>query len=139
MMRRALFLIPLALCLAADPAQEVLDLVTGMAASLSAGNAREFLAAFDPAMPGYQQLRENVNALTRQEAVESFVDVASDEGDAQKRTVQLNWRMRLKRNSDATASTGREQVLKCRFEKQGRKWRITALEPVDFFAPDRKE
>src|SRR5436305_10415149 len=36
MMRRALLLIPLAACLAADPSQEVLELITGMAASQAA-------------------------------------------------------------------------------------------------------
>ena len=135
MKRRALLLIPLAVCLAADPAQEVLDLVTGMAASLSAGNAKAFLAAFDPAMPGFQKLRDNVTALASQAAIESFVDLASDEGDAQKRSVEIDWRMRIKRNGEATASPGREQRIKCRMEKQGRKWRITSLEPVEFFAP----
>jgi hypothetical protein len=135
MMRRALLLIPIAACLAADPAQEVLELVTGMAASLSAGNPKAFLAAFDPAMPGYQKLRDNVVALTGQAEVESFVDVARDEGDAQRRTVELNWRIRIKRRGDATASPGRERRIQCRVEKQGRKWRITAFEPVEFFAP----
>jgi hypothetical protein len=135
MTRRMLFLTPLAACLAADPAQEVLDLVTGMAASLSAGNAKAFLAAFDPAMPGYEKLRANVTALVAQVDVESFVDVASDEGDAQRRYIELNWRMRLKRNSDATASPPRDRRIKCSVEKQGRKWRITSLDAVEFFAP----
>jgi hypothetical protein len=135
MTRRALFLTPLAACLAADPAQEVLDLVTGMAASLSAGNVKAFLAAFDPAMPAYEKLRANVTALVAQVEVESFVDVAGDEGDAQRRTVELNWRMRLKRNSDATASPGRDRRIKCSVAKQGRKWRITSLDAVEFFAP----
>ena len=134
-MRRALLLIPLAACLAADPSQEVLELITGMAASLSAGNPKAFLAAFDPAMPGYQKLRDNVTALLGQAAVESFVDVARDEGDAQRRGVEINWRMRIKRAGDATASAGREQRIRCHVEKQGRKWRITAWEPVEFFAP----
>ncbi|HTS65145.1 MAG TPA: hypothetical protein VMH28_24145 [Candidatus Acidoferrales bacterium] len=135
MTRRALWLIPLALCLAADPAGEVLDLFTDLAASLAAGNAVDFLSKFDRKMPGYEKLSENVTALTRQSDIESFVDLTRNEGDGQNREVEANWKMRIKTGADATASPGRQQLLKCRVEKQGKKWRITALEPVDFFAP----
>ena len=133
--RRALFLIPLAACVAADPSQEVLDMITGTAASLSAGDARAFLADFDPAMPGYSKLRDNVTGLLAHATVESFVDVASNEGDAQSRNVELTWSMRIKHTGDATAAPPREQRIKCRVQKQGRKWRFIAFDPVDFFAP----
>jgi hypothetical protein len=133
MTRLAMWLIPLAACLAADPAQEVLDLFTNLAASLSAGNVPVFMAAFDPAMPGYAKLRDNVTALVNSSTVESFVDVVRDEGDAQRRTVELSWRVRIKRAGDATASAPREQTIRCRVEKQGKKWRITSLEPLEFF------
>ena len=64
MTRRVLLLLPLAACCrAADPAQEVLDLVADAAGALSAGNVALFLKAFDPAMAGYAKLRENVTAL----------------------------------------------------------------------------
>ena len=124
-----------AACLAADPSREVLELVTGMAASLSAGNAREFLAAFDPAMPGYGKLRANVAALVAQGDIESSVEIASDEGDAQKRALELDWRMRVKREQAATAGPIREGRLKVRVEKLGKKWKVTSLEPLEFFAP----
>ena len=100
-----------AACLAADPSRQVLDMITDATASLSAGNARAFLANFDPAMPNYQKLRDNVTTLLSQAEVESFVDVANDEGDAQRRTVELNWRMRIRQNRAATAAPGREQII----------------------------
>jgi hypothetical protein len=136
MLRRALLLlIPLTACAAADPAQEILDRVTGMAASLSAGDVHGFMDAFDPAMPGYGKLRDYITGLAEQGTVESFVDVAEDEGNDRSRKVDLDWRLRIKRERDATAAAPRERRLKCRFEKQGKKWRVTALDPVDFFAP----
>jgi len=142
--RRLLWLIPAALLLAAaDPAQEVLDLFAGLAAALSANDAPQFLAAFDRAMPGYNKLRENVTALagpigvngTPLTAIENYVDVMSDEGDAQHRTVEVNWRMRIKRGGDAIANAPREQRLRCKLEKRGKKWKIVALDQVEFFAP----
>jgi hypothetical protein len=132
-----LFLIPLAVCLAAaaDPAQEVLDLFTNLAASLSAGNAEEFMGAFDKSMPGYSKLRDGVTGLTKVGGIESSVEVVRDEGDAQHRTVEVDWRMRIKSNVDATASVPRQQTIQCKLEKKGRKWKIVSLDPVGYFAP----
>ena len=113
----------------------MLDLFTDVAASLSAGNVPRFLAAFDPAMPGYAQLRENVTALTAQGDVQSFIDPVENEGTNTARTVEWKWTLRIRRGQDATTGVVREQNVKAKVEKRGRNWRITELEPVAFFAP----
>jgi hypothetical protein len=136
MTRRVLLLIPLAACCrASDPAQEVLDLVADAAASLSAGNVSRFLKAFDPAMQGYAKLRENVTGLVALGDVQSLIDPLEDEGDDRRRTVQFRWTLRLQRGEQSASFTRREQVVKCKVEKQRGKWRIVGLEPIDFFAP----
>ena len=136
MRRRALLMLPLAVrCRAADPAREVLDLIADAAASLSAGNAAGFLKAFDPAMAGYAKLRENVTGLIAQGDVQSLIDPLEDEGDDRRRLEQFHWTLRILRGQQATSSARREQVVKCRVEKQGGKWRIVELEPIGFFAP----
>jgi hypothetical protein len=136
MTRRVLLLIPLAACCrASDPAQEVLDLVADAAASLSAGNVSRFLKAFDPAMQGYAKLRENVTGLIALGDVQSLIDPLEDEGDDRRRTVQFRWTLRLQRGEQSASFTRREQVVKCKVEKQRGKWRIVGLEPIDFFAP----
>jgi hypothetical protein len=136
MTRRVLLLVPLAACCrAADPAQEVIDLVADAAASLSAGSVPRFLKAFDPAMEGYAKLRENVTGLVTLGEVQSLIDPLEDEGDDRRRTVQLRWTLRLHRGEQSASFTRREQVVKCKVEKQRGKWRIVGLEPIDFFAP----
>lgn len=136
MKRRALLLFPLAACCsAADPAREVLDLVAEAAASLSAGNVPRFLKAFDPAMAGYAKLRENVTGLVAQADVQSLIDPLEDEGDGRRRVVQFHWTLRMQRGQQTTSSARREQVVTCTVEKQGGKWRIVRLEPIEFFAP----
>ena len=136
MIRRALLLLAMAaFCRAADPAQEVLDLFTGVAASLSAGNVARFLSAFDPAMPGYAKLRENVTALAAQGELQSFIDPVASEGTQSERTVEWKWTLRIQRGQEATPNLLREQTVKCRVEKRAGKWRITQLDPVAFFAP----
>ena len=130
--------------LRADSAQQVWDLFGDMAASLSAANPQEFLAAFDKAMPGYQKLSDNVTALLHGFDIQSSVEFNKNEGDDQKREVEADWLMILhpvengmyaSPKGEVMASDRREQVLKCTVAKQGRKWKMVALGPVEFFAP----
>jgi hypothetical protein len=136
MTRRMVLLLPFAVCCrAADPAREVWDLIADAAGSLSAGDAAAFLKAFDPAMAGYAKLKENVTGLIAQGDVESLIDPLEDEGDDRRRVEQLHWTLRLKRGQGSADFARREQVVKCRVEKQSGKWRIVELEPIGFFAP----
>ena len=137
MTRRALLMLPIAVCCrAADPAREALDLVADAAASLSAGNVALFLKAFDPKMAGYAKLRENVTGLIAQGDVQSLIDPLEDEGDDRRRVSQFHWTLRIQRGQQATSFVRRERVVKCQMEKQGGKWRIVGLEPIEFFAPE---
>jgi hypothetical protein len=144
MTRRMILLSALAPLARADSAQQVWDLFGDMAAALSAGNPQQFLTAFNKAMPGYNQLSVDVSALTKEFEIQNSVDFNKNEGDDQKRTVEADWLMTLrpvqdvnlqKSNAEVFASTSREKVLKCTVVKQGRKWRISSLDPADFFAP----
>ena len=137
MNRRAWLTIAIAgtLRAAADPGREVFEVVSDAAGSLSAGNADGFLKAFDRAMPSYAKLRDNVVGLLALGDVQSAIEPLEDAGDAQRRIVQFQWTLRILRGSQATASLRREQAVKCTVEKQSGKWRITSIEPVDFFAP----
>ena len=131
MTRRLLLFLPFAaICRAADPARDVIDVITELAASLSAGNVSSFLATFDPKMPGYADLRANVTALIAEGDVQCFIDPVENEGDDHIRTLQLQWTLR--------AASSREQLVKCHLEKQSNKWRITAFDPLTLFAPTSK-
>ena len=132
MTRRALLLIPVTLCFAADPAGESAAVITELAASLTARNAQEFLAAFDRNMPGYDKLRANVTALVSQAETQSYVDIVKNEGDDKARTLEITWELRVQREGDAIASARREVRITCKMEKQGKRWRIVVFDPLDF-------
>lgn len=125
-------------CFGADPAQEVWDLLTQVASGLSERNPQAVLAAFDPAMAGYEQLRDRVSALLRNAEVQSAIELEADEGDGESRSVELDWLLNIRPEQSATASTRRQQRVKCRLRKTGKKWRIVAFEPLEFFAPPDK-
>ena len=136
MTRRLLVMLPLAACCrAGDPAREVLDLVADAAGALSAGNVSLFMKAFDPAMAGYATLRENVTALIAQGEVQSEIEPLEGEGDDRHRVDTFQWTLRWKRGENSASFARREQVVTCKAEKQGGKWRIVGLEPIGFFAP----
>jgi len=138
MTRRLLLFVPIVWCFGADPAAEVWDLLTQVASALSERNPVAFLAAFDPAMPGYQTLRASVSALLRDAEVQSSIELVADEGGAAEHTVELDWLLKIRPEQDATPSTRRQQRVRCRLRKSGKKWRIVSFDPLDFFAPPDK-
>lgn len=118
----------------ADSADEVWAVLSTMASDLSEGHASEFLRAFDPAMPGFAELRRDVAALLAQGEVQSSIEVASNQGDDRRRKVEVDWLLRIS-SHDAVASVNREERVKAGFEKQGKRWRVVSWAPQGFFAP----
>src|SRR5262245_58122190 len=99
MLRRALLLIPLALCFAADPAGEAAAVISELAAALAARDAQEFLARFDPKFPEREKLAANVAALVAAQAdTQSYLDIVSNEGDDRTRSLELTWELRVQRS-----------------------------------------
>jgi hypothetical protein len=60
--------------------------------------------------------------------VESTIEFVSDEGSDEKRDLQLDWLLRV------NGGRPKHQLVQCRIEKQGKKWKITELKPIEFFA-----
>lgn len=135
--RRVLFLLPLAACLRADSRHEVVDLIASAAAGLSDRKPEVFLEAFDPAMPGYEKLRDAVTALASAADIECSIEVTSNEGDDATRALELDWILRIDSREAGAGSTHRQQTVKCSLRKTGKKWRIVAFEPLEFFAPPK--
>ena len=119
----------------ANDDQDIWDLLTQTASALSEGNARNFLAAFDRAMPGYSTLDANVSALLDQYQVQSSIEILRQEGTSMMRNVELDWFLQIVEQHETAEVIRRRERVRCRLVKQGKKWRINSLEPVGFFAP----
>ena len=136
MTRRRLFLVMAAApLLRADEAQDVRDFFGQLVSALSEGNADQFLRGFDRSMPGYEMLAVNVAALLERADVQSSVEVLSDEGTDSRRMLELDWFLQFVEVQAAGGSTQRREQVHCTLARQGKKWRITALEPLSLFAP----
>jgi len=95
-----------------------------------------FFAAFDPKMPGFEQLRANVTALVQQGDVESSVELAGSQGDDNRRTLELDWILTVVARNTGIDIVRRHERVKCQVERRGGKWRIVAFEPLEFLAPE---
>jgi len=96
--------------------------------ALANQDADAFLDQFDPKTPQYEKLRDEIQELFGMaQEIGSTIDVITDEGDELKRTLDLDWLLKIDNHA------AKRQIVKCRVEKQGKKWKITALDPVEFF------
>jgi hypothetical protein len=135
--RRALLFASFAFSLRADSADEVWELLSSLASGLSAGQSEEFMRAFDPAMPGYANLRADVTALVGQAEVQSSIELVGNEGNDRSRVVEVDWLMRITGRDEVSSRANRQERVKCNFERQGKRWRIVQIEPRALFAPPR--
>jgi hypothetical protein len=146
MTRRALLVASLAAALRADSADDVWDVIAGAARALTEatalpppnrGSAAPFLSSFDPKMRDYDTLRAKVTALIAQADLQSTLDPVRNEGDDRARDLDIDWQLRITDLATGLTSARRQEIVKCRVEKQGRKWRIVSIQPMSFFSPPR--
>lgn len=120
----------------ADSSVDALRAISDATAALVNDNAQSFLDSFDRAMPNYATLRANIEGLLNASTVNSTIDVVQNEGDDAKRTLTLDWVLILSaKNSNAGGKETRRQVVKCTVERKGRNWKVTSLDPIEFFKP----
>jgi hypothetical protein len=108
------------------PAQ--MEVFRNVSEALANRDAEAFLDQFDRKMQQYEKLRDEIQELFGlTQEIGSTIDVINDEGDDSKRTLQLDWLLKI------DVQEPKRRIVKCQVEKQGKKRKITALEPVDFF------
>ena len=121
--------------LGADAHNDVLELFGTTAAALADVNVPKFMDAFDKDMPDYGKLKDSVAALTNQAEVTSAIEPVKDEGDDTKRSVDLDWYMQVRSLVQDGPIVTRREVVHCELKKEGKRWKIVSIAPVEFFAP----
>jgi len=132
---KPLLLLPfLCLHLAAQPPAEttpkdVQNFLHDTAEDLSNKDTRGFLNHFDPKMPGYETLHYGVEGLAARDSIVSTIEIVADKGDNQRRMLELDWILIV------DSEPSQRKIVKIAIERQGKQWKITALDPVEFFKP----
>ena len=121
----------------ADTHADVLDLFLSMAAALTDVNVPGFMSAFDREMPGYDKLKTEIDGLTLQNEISSSVEPIKDDGDDSKRLVEMDWYLQVRSLQQNGPITTRREVIHCELRKQGKRWKIVSLQPLEFFAPPK--
>ena len=122
------------------PGTQAWDLVSAASSAMRNGNAEGFLADFDRSMPDYQRLVRAVNALVQSATVESSLELKSVEGTDTERTMEIDWTLSLAQGafannprSEANLTAQWHDIVHVKAALQGKKWRITAIDPIAFF------
>lgn len=103
---------------------EQMEVFRAVTEALANQDVDGFLDQFDRKMQHYETLRGEIQELfgVAQE-IGSTIDVITlDENK-----LELDWLLKIDN------SAPRRQIVKCMVEKQGKKWKITSLDPVEFF------
>jgi hypothetical protein len=126
--RWALPLLASAVAARAEPPKEVIQVVSDAAEALANNDANVFLDLIDSRMPGYESLSAEIHYMVgAEDEIDSAVEIVSSSGGDQKYELELDWVLKFGMESPKRA------LVKCRIERQGRKWKITSLAPVEFF------
>lgn len=139
-MRRLFLMVAMSVALVSgDAKQDVIDLFATLAAALSESSPQVFLRSVDPAMPGYARFAAAVNALAMQNTLSNSVVFVKQEGDDRSQVAELDWLLEITGKAESHVYVRRETLVKCRVEKQNKKWRIVAFDPPDFFTPPNSD
>ena len=107
------------------------DTIAAMSGALAGDNSAAFLEYVDKKMPGYERLKANVEALIGQADVHSGVDQIVEDGNE----VTVEWELQITPHGNESQIEPRRATLRLKFEQDGKKVKLVALDPVDFFEP----
>ena len=118
----------------ADPPQPVKDLLRDAVNALSGDDASSFMDLIDRSFKDYAALHEEIVGLLAKYEAGSNIVIVNDFGDDAKRTLDLDWLLTLHdKNDGSNPDQTRRQLIKCQVQKQGKRWKIVSLQPLDFF------
>jgi hypothetical protein len=124
-------------CAAAPP--EPTGVFGTLASALAEHDSESFLRQFDPDMPKLDVLARNIGALAEQADVVSSIDFVGRKDEGGETIIQVDWAMTLQSRDGAAGgpTERRREILTARLKRAGNAWRITSIEPLEFFNPPK--
>ena len=132
----AVLVIGISLASAATPEAEVWDVVATMAAALAEPNDAAFMKPISKSFEQHGLIERQVRALVQSSEVVSSISPVANEGDDKRRTLEVDWYLEIQPRAAGQALTQRRENIKMTLVKTGKRWMITSLEPIAFFAPN---
>lgn len=120
---------------APDPSAETWDVVATLAAALAEPNDAAFMKPVSKSFEQHGLIQRYVTALVQTNEIVSSISPLMNKGDEKQRTLQVDWYMEIQPRSPGGLLSRRHETVKLALVKIGKRWMITALSPVEFFAP----
>ena len=117
-----------------DAATDVWDVVATMAAALAEPNDAAFMQPISKSFPQHGLIERHVRALVQVNDVVSSISLVANEGGDQRRTIEVDWYMEIQPRVPGGLLSRRRENVKLILTKTGKRWMITSLSPVEFFA-----
>ena len=112
--------------------------VYSFAAALNDDAATPALDQFDRDMPQLTELKSAVLEIWNRYQIDASLDLLSNEGDDDHRTLRIDWTLNLENRQDPVDSTRREQIVVCHLDRREKEWRIVSFDPISFFMASKK-
>ncbi|HWE00148.1 MAG TPA: hypothetical protein VG345_13950, partial [Bryobacteraceae bacterium] len=116
-------------------AETPLGRLAKLATYLSENSVPEALACFDPRMKDYAAIEADLGAIGAQTDVLCAIDVVSENGEGEERTLDTDWFLELRSQADVGPVERRRQRVELRMKKEATKWKIVAMAPVSILDP----
>ncbi len=117
----------------ANPQDEFRAILASMATDLSAGNISGFMTSIAKGFPARDELRQQLEGMISSHDINSSVEIQTASGTEDKQTAKVDWYLALRSRTDNAIAVQRREVLTIEFTRASKRWRITALTPINFF------
>jgi len=117
----------------ANPQDEIRAILASMATDLSAGNISGFMTSLAKDFPARDELRQQLQGMISSHDINSSVEIQTASGTEDKQTAKVDWYLALRSRTDNAIALQRREVLTIEFTRSNKRWRITALTPINFF------
>jgi hypothetical protein len=111
------------------------DRLAKLASYLSDNSVPEALACFDRAMKDYSAIEADIGALGAQTDVLCAIDVVTDSGSGNERSLDTDWFVELRSQADGGPVERRRERVAIVMRKDGGKWKIISLAPISILNP----
>lgn len=122
---------------AGDARQEITAELGEIASALSAGNAEGVMKRVAASLPERDLFEGNVRGMLQLAQVATTLEAREWKTEGARTVVVLDWFLELRRSGEGSvlATQRRRQLVEAVWEKAGKRWKIVALKPMEFFAP----
>lgn len=120
--------------LRADDSADIHAAIGEVATALSSGDPALAMRAFSKSYTDYDQLSNYFDSLTGAYSVENQIGFTDEELTSATAIVKVDWAMTLTARQ-ATSTKNRNADMTLKLTREGKHWRIIALDPISIFDP----